>query len=85
MTKIDNDEIQFDSNNPQLLRTLMKEYGSSRFPFYGKNDEGEDIEIHISKDSIIYKTYQNNRWLRVNHFDSEGYPAGETFEGRWDK
>lgn len=85
MIQIDKNEIQFDSNDPKLLRTLMKEHGSSRFPFYGKNDEGEDIEIHISKNSIIYKTYQSNGWLRANHYDADGYPAGETFEGRWDK
>lgn len=76
-------QVQFDSNNPGLIRNLMKEYGNSDSPFFGKNDEGEDIEIHISKDSIIYKTYQSNGWLRVNYFDSDGYPAGETFDGRW--
>lgn len=82
---IDKNEIQFDSSNPKMLRDLMKEHGRSKFPFYGKNDEGEDIEIHIAEDNIIHKTYQKNGWLRVNYFDADGYPAGETFEGRWCK
>ncbi|MBP1581121.1 MAG: hypothetical protein J6A26_01825 [Oscillospiraceae bacterium] len=76
-------EVFFDSNNPKLLRNLMKEHGDSTFPFYGKNDEGEDIEIHICKTNIIFKTYQANGWVRANHFDEDGLPAGEMFEGRW--
>ena len=76
-------EVFFDSNNPKLIRELMEQHGDSRFPFYGKNDEGEDIEIHISKTSIIHKTYQRNGWVRANHYDDQGLPAGEIFEGRW--
>lgn len=76
-------EIFFDGNNPNLLRDLMLEYGDSEFPFYGTNEDGEDIEIHICKTGIIYKTCQSNGWVRVNHYDEEGLPAGETFEGKW--
>ena len=75
--------IYFDSNNPKLLRSLMKEHGNSIFPFYGKNEDGEDIEIHIAESSIIHKTYQKNGWLRANYFDENGLPDGEIFEGKW--
>ena len=75
-------KIVFDGNNPGALHTLM-ECENSKFPHYGKNENGEDIEIHISKTSIIYKTYQSNGWLRVNYYDENGLPNGETFEGRW--
>ena len=76
-------EIYFDGNNSELLVSLMEEYGNSKFPFYGENEEGEKTEIHISTDSVIYKTFQKNRWVRVNYYDENGLPNGETFEGRW--
>lgn len=75
--------VFFDGNDPKLLRNLMKQHGDTQFPFFGTNEDGEDIEIHISKTNIIYKTYQRNGWLRVNHYDENGLPDGETFEGRW--
>ena len=76
-------EIYFDGNNSELLRNLMEEYGNSEFPYHGENTEGEEIEIHICKDSIVYKTYQQNSWIRVNYYDEDGMPDGETFEGKW--
>lgn len=76
-------KIFFDSNNPELLRSLMEEYGDSKYPFDGKNEYGEDTEIHIHKDLIIYKTMQSNGWVRVNYFNEDGIEDGETFDGRW--
>lgn len=84
-TKMKCDEVCFDAKSPKLLRKLMGKYGKSQSPFYGTNEDGDDIEIHIAETNIIYKTYQKNGWVRVNHFDENGFPAGETFEGRWDK
>lgn len=75
--------ILFNGNDAEGLKKLMAEHGNSHSPKYGKNAAGEDVEIHIAKDSIVYKTYQSNGWLRVNHYDENGQPAGETFEGRW--
>ena len=61
----------------------MKGHGNSQFPFFGENEDGERIEIHIAEDSIIYKTYQKNGWIRVNYFDENGIEDGETFDGKW--
>lgn len=76
-------KIFFDSTDPALLRSLMNEYGDSKYPFDGENENGEKTEIHIGKEEIIYKTMQKNGWVRVNYFDENGYEAGETFDGRW--
>lgn len=76
-------EIFFDGNNPKLIRSLMEQHGDSEFPYYGTNEDGEDVETHIGKSSVIHKTYQSNGWVRVNHYDENGLPSGETFEGRW--
>lgn len=75
--------ICFDGNNPKLLRSLMEKHGNSKFPFYGENEDGERVEIHIGKSNIVYKTYQKNGWLRANYFDENGLPDGEIFEGKW--
>lgn len=80
---MENKQISFDGNNPALIRELMKKYGDSKFPFYGTNTEGEEIEIHIGKTNMIYKTYQKNGFVRVNYYDENGLPDGETFDGKW--
>lgn len=76
-------KIFFDNTDPALLRSLMEEYGDSKYPFDGENEYGEKTEIHISKKEIIYKTMQSNGWVRVSYFDENGIEAGETFDGRW--
>lgn len=75
--------IYFDSNNPALIRSLMEEYGDSKFPFFGENDNGESIEIHICPTSVIHVTYQNNGWIRKDCFDEHGYYEAEMYGGRW--
>lgn len=77
------ENIIFDSSNPELIRNLMEKYGNSEYPYHGKNEDGQDVEIHIGKTSVIYKTFQSNGWVRVNYFDENGYSDGETFDGRW--
>ena len=73
-------QINFDSTNPALLRQLMKEHGDSPAPFVGTNDDGERITISIGTNIILLTTYQKNGWIRKNYFDANGNPAGETFE-----
>lgn len=50
---------------------------------FGKNTDGEDMNISFSEDGVVTKTYQNNGWLRVNYYDENGFMECETFEGRW--
>ena len=50
---------------------------------FGKNTDGEDMNISFSEDEVVTKTYQNNGWLRVNYYDENGFMECETFEGRW--
>lgn len=76
-------EMFFDGNNPELICNLMEQHGNSASPFYGKNEDGEDVEIHIGNTSVVYKTYQSNGWVRVNYYDKNGLPNGEMFDGRW--
>ena len=64
-------------------RLLMKRYGGSRFPYSGVNEDGEQVLVSISADSIVINTFQSNGWVRVNYYDAEGSPDGETFDGHW--
>lgn len=64
-----------------VRRKLMKEYGKFQMPYFGVNEDGENVELHIAEDSIVVRTYQENGWIRVNYYDAEGYAEGETFEG----
>ena len=71
-----------DFNNRETRVLLMKEFGDSKQAFSGINEDGEAVLISIAKDSIVVKTNQSNGWVRVNYYDENGNPEGETFEGR---
>lgn len=76
--------FRFDSTDPSLLRDLIKKHGRSLSMFTGVNSEGERMTISIdTKRGIVTNTYQNNGWVRVNYYGTDGYPEGETFDGRW--
>lgn len=68
----------------EVRKQIMAEYGDSDSAFLGHNDAGELIEMSVRPDEIIVKTYQENGWLRVNYYDSDGWPNGELFDGKWD-
>lgn len=74
--------IEFDSSDYIGMLKLMKDYGDSLLPFYGKNQDDEDIEVHIFKDKIITIVYQQNKWVRKNIYRDDGNTE-ELFEGRW--
>ena len=67
-----------------IRKQIMKEYGNSESAFLGHNEDGELVEMSVRPDEIIVKTYQENGWLRVNYYDENGLPNGETFEGKWE-
>lgn len=75
-------ELAKDFNNIETRILLMKEFGDSKQGFSGINEDGEAILISIAKDSIVVKTNQSNGWVRVNYYDENGNPEGESFEGR---
>ncbi|WP_417342055.1 hypothetical protein [Evtepia gabavorous] len=67
------------------LLGIMRDYGDSQFPFFGENEEGEDVEIHVCKDSITVVTYQKNGWVRRNvytHSDGD-ITSEELFDGKY--
>lgn len=76
-------QLYFNPSDPYQLCALMRDFGDSKFPFSGTNEDGEDIDLHISKDSIVCKTYQNNGWIRANYYDEDGICIEEMFEGKW--
>ena len=72
----------YDKNN---LVACMAEYGDTKTPFYGKNEDGETVCVSVYKDSIEIDTYQSNGYVRRNHFNAYGVSDGESYEGRWDR
>lgn len=71
--------------DPKCRRELMAQYGDSKFPYYGSNEEGESVLVSIAKDSIVTRTFQHNGWVRVNYYDANGLEEGSSFEGRWNE
>lgn len=67
-------------------KKLIDLYGDVNDMFTGHNEDGEMVCVSFDKThGIVLKTYQNNGWLRANYYDNEGWPTGESFQGRWDK
>lgn len=64
-------------------QVLMERYGDSNAAYSGENEDGEHVLVSISHESIVVNTYQSNGWVRVNYYDADGHPDGETFDGRW--
>ena len=61
---------------------LMKQYPGL---WTGRNADGESVLVAISLSGIKVSTNQKNGWVRVNYYDAEGLPSGETFDGKWDQ
>lgn len=65
-------------------KRLIEQYGDSNTLFSGRNSDGEMVCVSFDKEAgIVLKTSQQNGWVRVNYYDNDGWPAGQTFEERW--
>ena len=59
---------------------LMKQYPGL---WTGCNSDEESVLVAISSSGMKVTTNQVNGWVRVNYYDAEGLPSGETFDGKW--
>ena len=75
--------IKIDFSNKEEVKKAILEHGDIGHMVFGKNSEGEDMDISITSHGIKTRTYQNNRWVRVNWYGEDGRCEGESFEGRW--
>lgn len=76
-------ELAEDFDNSDSRRLLIQEFGNIKFPISGRNDSGEKILLNVSKNGIVVDTFQSNGWVRLNFYDADGNPEGESFDGRW--
>lgn len=77
-----NKEIKFDPADYDGMLKIMEQYGDSEFPFFGKNEFGEEVEISVFKDKIVTVTFQENGWSRKNIYYND-FTCEEIFEGKW--
>lgn len=70
---------------PAGRKELMKKYGGLQSMFAGINEDGEHVHVSIATNNIVMSTFQSNGWIRVNFYDEEGFPCGESFDGRFSK
>ena len=78
-------DLAKDFDNIENRREIIRLLSDIDTALTGDNENGETVEIHIceGKEPLITKTYQENGWVRVNYYDSNGEMTGESFEGRW--
>ena len=70
-------------NTVEGRQQIIRKYGSSKSMYFGKNENDEDVYLSVAPSGIVLKTEQHNGWVRVNYYDQDGFPAGESFDGRW--
>lgn len=75
---------KFDSNNMDVLRSMMDKYGNSDESFTGTNTNDEQIFVSIYYDYICMETWQHNGWIRktIYHYDGT---IEEIYDERWKK
>ena len=76
--------FEFDSTDLDGMIKIMQDYGDSEQPFGGKNENGEDVTISVSKNCIVVHPYQKNGWIRRNIYTlSDGDIISEVlFDGK---
>lgn len=79
-----NQLFEVDPTDFDGMVKIMEEYGDSDMPFSGRNDNGEEVIISVSKDNITVRTHQKNGWVRRNSYTfSDGeITSEEIFEGK---
>lgn len=82
MERIPN-SLSFRFNTVEGRQQMIRKYSSSKSMYFGKNEDGEDVYLSIAKSGMVLKTEQHNGWVRVNYYDQNGFPTGESFDGRW--
>ncbi len=82
--KEENQAFDFDPSDYKAMLDLMDEKGDSDTLFLGSNENMEDTTISISRDKIVYVTFQNNGWVRKNVYWRDG-TTEEIFDGRWNQ
>ena len=86
-------ELCKNFDNAEIRRKIIEQYQDIDTSLTGNNENGETVELYIGTEknvdgtindnALIVKTYQTNGWVRVNYYNGNGEPSGETFEGRW--
>lgn len=77
------DELSMQFGTQAGRKQLIELYADSDTMFFGQNEIGEKVYLSISKDGMVLNTQQENGWVRVNYYDEDGWPTGETFDGKW--
>lgn len=80
---MENKAFMLDPHDWGGLLDIMEEYGDIDQPFFGKDEDLQDVEISVYKDQIIKVTYQNNGWVRKDIYWRDG-TVEELFGGKWE-
>ena len=75
--------IEVDFSRADSRNEVMERYGDIGWAMRGKNQDGEDVEIHVSPENMRLVTYQQNGWVRRNTFYYREDTVEEEFDGKW--
>lgn len=64
-------------------KSLINEFGNEIGAYTGKNEDGEECLVLISRNGMQITTFQNNGWTRKDTYDIDGYKTEEEFTGKW--
>lgn len=78
--KVIHGQLRADFSDPESVKDLMNNYSSVNTMLFSTNQNGETQTISIAKDSVVVVTYQNNHYVRTNHYDSDGICVAEMYD-----
>lgn len=78
--KVIHRQLRADFSDPESVKDLMNNYSSVNTMLFSTNQNGETQTISIAKDSVVVVTYQNNHYVRTNHYDSDGICVAEMYD-----
>lgn len=81
--KVIHQQLRVDFSDPKSVKDLMNNYSSVNTMLFGTNQDGETQTISIAKDSVVVVTYQNNHYVRTNHYDSNGICVAEMYDSEF--
>lgn len=78
------DSLTSKFSEQSVRKEIIEKFGHDDEIYVGTNAFGDTVNVVIDAElGMKLTTYQANGWIRVNYYDREGIPSGETFDGRW--
>ena len=76
------EKLKIDTSNLSEMRDLMKRHKEFDWPLEFINEDDERVLVSISEENITTRTYQKNKWIRINTYWDDGIVEEQYVDGK---